>query len=78
MTITLPLPPRTLSPNARVHWMAKARAVRSYRRLAMVEARRAARPHGWTAAEVRITWYSRTRTRPDPDNALASCKAGFL
>lgn len=72
--LTLPLPDRTLSPNARAHWAAKARAVKAYRRRAMVEGRRAARPQGWPAAVVRITWHSRTRTRPDPDNALASCK----
>lgn len=77
MTITLPLPPKALSPNARVHWAAKARAVRGYRARAMVMARRAGRPHGWGEATVRITWYAKTRTHPDPDNALASLKAGI-
>ena len=34
ITITLPLPPKELSPNARPHWAVKARAIKSYRLLA--------------------------------------------
>lgn len=83
VTITLPLPPRELSPNARVHYMAKARAVKKYRRWAATEAQVAMgtfslkHAYFWTAATVRVRWFTRTRRRPDADNALASLKAAF-
>ncbi len=79
VTISLPLPPKELSPNERMHWARKARAVRNYRRWTDV-ATRQARPKGWTVpSEVVVTcrFYFRDRRRRDRDNLLASMKAAF-
>jgi crossover junction endodeoxyribonuclease RusA len=76
--ITLPLPPRELSPNARAHWATKARATKRYRQAACVEAVLAGVPEApWTAATVLLRFFFRTRARRDRDNLLASMKAAF-
>lgn len=80
LAITLPLPPPALSPNARVHWAAKAKAARAYRAAAWITAlaelgRRPA-PR-WPRATARITFAHRARRRRDADNALASLKAAI-
>lgn len=80
VTITLPLPPKALSPNARVHWAAKHRATRAARGRAKIEALRAighAASPCWPTASARVTVYAKTRQRRDRDNLLASCKAYF-
>jgi Holliday junction resolvase RusA-like endonuclease len=78
LTVTLPLPPKELSPNARTHWAKKANAVKSARREAYIRARNVViHPPLWSAASVQIRWFTRTATRPDADNALASCKPIF-
>ena len=75
--ITLPLPARALSPNARQHWAAKAKAVKQARATAKMAAIRATRgkPPRWERAEVRTTFYWPDRRRRDADNAISSCKA---
>lgn len=78
IALTLPLPPAALSPNARGHWAAKARATKAYRHRAEMTARAnvpAHRRERWPAAEVRWTWYFPDRRRRDPDNIAAACKA---
>jgi Holliday junction resolvase RusA-like endonuclease len=77
MVIVLPLPPRELSPNARPHYMAKARAVKRYRETAylLALAERPARP--MQAARVTSHFFFRTRRRRDRDNLLASLKPAF-
>ena len=77
MVIVLPLPPRELSPNARPHWAAKARAVRRYRETAYLSslAERRARP--MRVAKVTARFFFRTRRRRDRDNLLASLKPAF-
>jgi crossover junction endodeoxyribonuclease RusA len=79
MRIVLDLPPRELSPNVRSHWAKKARAVKYYRMLAFIEARNASRSteRGWERAEFRTTWYLPDARRRDPDNLMASMKAGI-
>ena len=88
ITIILPLPPNTLSPNARVHWAAKGKAVAKYRRdaeyaaiaalaaMAFDAGLRMERPR-WKRATATVAFYFRTRRRRDGDNALASIKAGL-
>lgn len=85
-SITLPLPPRKLSPNAREHWASKARAVKSYR-----DACGLILKHFWAKRDVMagmVTidldfylckgWHADGLYIPrDPDNALASCKAAI-
>ncbi|MBE3099905.1 MAG: RusA family crossover junction endodeoxyribonuclease [Planctomycetes bacterium] len=77
MVIVLPLPSRELSPNARPHYMAKARAVKRYRETAylLALAERPARP--MHAAKVTARFFFSTRRRRDRDNLLASLKPAF-
>ena len=76
MTISLPYPPANLSPNARLHWAAKARAVRVYRLIAWTNA------YGYLAdtserpLPVQITFHPPDRRRRDRDNMIAAFKAG--
>lgn len=82
--ITLPLPPRVLSPNhtvgSRGGRMAKASATKKYRTRAKVEYMAtyspSIRPRA-AAGTVQVTWYAKTRRFPDGDNALATMKAAF-
>lgn len=84
MIITLPLPPRALSPNARGHWAKKMKAVKKYREDAALAAL-AAGAKTWeplTSAKVECRFFFRPRKQgggrmPDPDNLIASMKAGF-
>ena len=46
LVITLPLPPKELSPNTRVHWGRKARATKKYRLVATVATDLALREQG--------------------------------
>ena len=75
----LPLPSRSLSPNARVHWAVKARTVKWYRQAAHIAATMALgrRKPRWRRATVQVTFRFRTRHRRDPDNLLASLKPAF-
>lgn len=84
LTITLPIPPKELSPNhtigSRGGRMAKARKVKQYRNRAMLEV--LAQVPGdykpkYSKAEVRTKWFTKTVRRMDGDNALASLKAAF-
>jgi crossover junction endodeoxyribonuclease RusA len=79
MTFTLPLPPKELSPNARVHWAAKAAVTKWYRAEARVAGWRvpAGQRPGWTEAVASVVVYAPTRRRMDRDNALASLKSAF-
>lgn len=83
ITIVLPLPPRTLSPNGRSHWATKARAVKKYRGDAKVAALAAMNEAGmrcapmWERATAAITFYKRTAHQSDLDNLIASLKAGL-
>lgn len=74
VTITLPLPPRVLSPNARCHWAQKSKAVKAYRQAACLAGMQYAAP-AWARAMTRVTWYTKTKRHPDADNALSSLKA---
>jgi Holliday junction resolvase RusA-like endonuclease len=72
-------PADVLSPNARVHWSARNRAVREYRALAKYAAMQDGRPVtvlGPVDISVRVLWPARRR-KSDADNALASCKAAL-
>ncbi len=71
------LPPKELSPNGRVCWQAKARAVRHARQAADIVARigigRRVRPQ-WKLAWVQATFYFRRRGIRDGDNLNAMLK----
>lgn len=80
VVVTIPVPPKECSPNSRCHWRAKAKAVKGMRLAAWGAARVAldrCPPPSWPAAELRFTWYTRTKRRLDADNAL-SCLKGAI
>lgn len=78
-SVTLPLPPRECSPNARLHWAPKARATRAARRVAWYWFQRE-KPAYWTPKPVtlEITYHcprSCDGYRPrDVQNAIAALK----
>lgn len=75
--IQLELPPKELSPNARPHFMAKARLTKKYRSTAAMLARLKRPEKPWETALVQTTWYFKTNRKRDRDNLLASMKAAF-
>lgn len=79
LRIVLPLPNRVLSPNARPHHMAKARAVKAYRWAARITAM-----SEWDStrdplveAEIVCVFHFKDKRRRDRDNLLASMKSAF-
>ena len=86
MKVTLTLPPRDLSPNRRVHWGARSRAVKAHRGEAFLMTRQAMSGvdkggHWWAKAGSDIlimpTFFYRVKRRRDRDNAQASLKAAL-
>lgn len=82
LKIILPWPDKALSPNSRIHWATKARAVKVARKYG----------HGVTLAaglnsstfkgydgklHLWIDYYAKTRNYPDADNCLSASKAFF-
>lgn len=80
VTFTFSLPPRILSPNARSHFHAKARATKKYRTdckvRVMTQVAGGFKPR-WKTATLQMHWIAKTRMRPDDGNAIASFKAGL-
>ena len=73
----IPYPPGALSPNARVHWGAKARHAKKARSEAMLVAQSAARQAGFVPSDrlrVHLLFKPTTARIRDRDNALASMK----
>jgi len=76
--LTLPLPAKALHPNARVHWAAKAKAVKAARRGAWIRAMEAilpGKPPRWDQAETRVVAYYATNRRRDSDGLASSLKS---
>lgn len=84
VTIELPLPHKSLSPNhviaSRAGRMGKSSKTKAYRTRSRLEVlakySQSFRPQ-WKRATVRIVWYHKTVRFPDSDNAIASLKAAF-
>ncbi len=74
--VVLPWPSPKLSPNARIHWAARAKYVKAAR-LHSFAATRAVfgRKPGWDAAKLDIEFCPPDRRRRDRDNLIASMKA---
>lgn len=72
----LPWPPAALSPNARPHWAAKARAAKTYRATCFWVTKEAGllRPAG--GAILLLTFCPPDKRRRDDDNLIAMFKAG--
>lgn len=76
MTVTLPYPPSSLSPNSRGHWSIKAKAAAKARRDASIICQASGiRALGWPAMHVSIEFRAPDRRRRDADNMLSSCKS---
>lgn len=76
VTITLPWPPRALSPNGRSHWRAKAKAAKQARRDACILTLVAgARALPWQSMQVELIFCPPDRRARDLDNMLASAKS---
>jgi crossover junction endodeoxyribonuclease RusA len=78
MNLTLPWPPKELSPNARMHWAALSRAKKAFRQACAWTAK----SQGATAMEaqrlaVHLVFVPPNRQRRDADNCLAAMKAGL-
>ena len=76
VTITLPIPDRILSPNARPHWAAKAKRTKAPRWMAEQEARAVrGADWPWPFARVSLMCYWPTLRFWDDDNISGACKA---
>jgi hypothetical protein len=79
LTITIPLPPKEVRNNARVHWAKKAGAVKRYRfqsYFASLDAIPGRRPF-WKKASVKVTAYFPTARHLDPTNLIDALKPAF-
>jgi Holliday junction resolvase RusA-like endonuclease len=82
ITVTIPLPPQAMYPNARKHWKAKMKPKAEQRRDAKLASLDAIRQRGrnpcgpmWKLAECQATFY--LERRRDGDNLIAWLKATF-
>lgn len=76
--LTLPWPPNELSPNARVHWSVKAKAVKSYRNACYLACRLANLVAPTTDGNLHlwIDFHPPSNRRIDDDNCLSRLKSG--
>lgn len=78
LRLILPWPPAALSPNGRLHWASKARAVGQYRRACWAQAmEQGARRIEADRLHVALTFVPPDRRRYDLDNLLSRMKAGL-
>lgn len=77
VTIELPLPPKELSPNARVHWRKKSEAVKNYRLHSFVASYQGKHNPRWPAATTQATFYFKHKRRRDKDNFNAMLKSAW-
>lgn len=78
VSFSLPWPSKDLSPNARIHWARKAKAVKQARQAAgylTIGASRGARGQFKGAAKLSFTFCPPDKRRRDRDNLIASMKA---
>jgi crossover junction endodeoxyribonuclease RusA len=78
LVITLPIPHRVLSQNARCHWATKSRAVKAAREVARGTTTVAGGACLMlTTARIDIRAFHTIKRRRDRDNLISSCKAYF-
>lgn len=73
IVVDLPLPPKELSPNARSHWAKKAKAIKAYRDMAFIEARK----HRVKFSQANYFLVFKVPRNQDRDNLIASMKAAL-
>lgn len=78
ITVTLPIPPKELSPNGRFHWAAKSKKTKAYRLAAHIAAwNQCSECPEHDRATSQIRWFTKTKRRLDADNALACMKSAL-
>jgi crossover junction endodeoxyribonuclease RusA len=76
--VSLSWPPKELKPNSRVHWAAKANAVKRYKRDCLWNCTAAKiKPFVADSVTLSIVFHPPTNRHFDLDNALASIKPGI-
>lgn len=77
-TVTLPWPPKDLSPNARVHWRTRSKVAKAYRHAcwALVKEARLTAPETSGPLHLWIDFYPPDRRHRDDDNMIAAFKSG--
>jgi Holliday junction resolvase RusA-like endonuclease len=79
MKITLPIPSRLLSPNARCHWSRRAKVFKAAKAVATMETKAAMSASGYEfplpKAAYKAVWFFKDRRDRDPDNFMGSLKA---
>lgn len=77
--IILPYPPTKLNPNDRAHWRVRSKLRAAYRDACNIEACAQVKDRKrWTHASIQMHAYVKfPHYKPDPDNFLASMKAGI-
>lgn len=78
MKVTLPWPPKDLSPNARVHWAVKSKAAKAYRAAcyALCKEAKLQKPETEGRLHLWIDFYPPDRRHRDDDNMIAAFKNG--
>lgn len=76
MSTRFPWPPKTLSPNARVHWATRSRAAKRYRQDCFYLAKCAGLKMPGSAGILSLTFCPPDRRKRDDDNLVAAFKAG--
>lgn len=79
MQVTLPWPPKELSPNARVHWSKRSKTAATYRHACYMLALEAGAKTGipWDGdVHVWIDFYPPDRRHRDDDNMISAFKSG--
>lgn len=79
MEVTLPWPPKELSPNQRLHWSKKAKAAKAYRRACYVLTLEAGlRGVDWEGdIHLWVDYFPPDRRARDQDNMIAASKTLF-
>ena len=77
-SVTLPWPPKELSPNVRLHWAQKSKHAKAYRMACFALAHQAklAKPETEGRVHLWIDFYPPDRRHRDDDNMIAAFKAG--
>lgn len=76
--LTLPWPPKELSPNARIHWAAKSKAVKAYKAACYMACKVAGikAPETLGKLHLWIDFHPPSNRRIDDDNCLSRLKSG--
>lgn len=81
IALTLPWPPKALSPNARTHWSVRSKAAKEYRQACFWSTKQLLAAGGWQnmpegKLHLWVEFFPPDRRHRDDDNMIASFKAG--